>query len=388
MEPMSEVKSGTLSHTQDRLCIEPLSLWLIEGRLALVSVASVLQALYPYHRMPRRLGSIGAVAPLIARSLALLVLLRGTGCLSLASLKTKLQMCNFKSWPVTNTSTFRIDVAQHGLDPQDALDFLGHEIALLDGLWHPAAVTLSSRSAKVVGPLSYTKKQVCQIFLALFARRGHVCSWNTLSFTRIVLKNNAPDQKLARDNAHKQILMEGHFGRVALHEFGRAISGRHVTIAATLTLLIVPLLTVVVSGLYTAQSLPAIAQILDIQTDFWAGATTLQNETGYRYDFSVSQQMLDSLPSSKTSNSTHVSIGLRAARGRMNCTLVEYVNNNNLTTNSNGSGYWFVTIPVNEVVGCASQLPNSTRASSGSLNISELSGPDIDTGFFGLELDL
>ncbi|KUJ19489.1 uncharacterized protein LY89DRAFT_773942 [Mollisia scopiformis] len=439
MDAVSEVQPGALGHIQNRLCIEPLSLRLMEAGLALVAITSILLALYPFKRLPRPFGSIGALALIIARSPILQQLLRGTGALSLASLKTKLQRSSFTTSPVRTTSTFCIDV-QREVDTQDSIGFFGPDARGLEDRWHPVPVIFLFRSGTVVGPLL-----LIAILEALYrysesnsglidAPANEYAKYAWLYLPALVMyalgtlylvldsfsKTIHPYQKLARGSANRQALMEDHFGKIELYALGEAISCRHIAlVATTLIVLLAPLLTIVVSGLYIPQPFPATQPVLIHQVDWF----NIQNDswTNSSYVFGASQNMigliqycnvsfpsgtfdelafptvqLDKVPLSKDSNASQVAIGVQAARGRMNCSLVEYVTNSNLTAYPQYQKFleqdnrtvtvvtWEMIIPVNETAGCTSRSPNISLTSSGLLQIGTLAVPD--SGYFGMEV--
>ncbi|OJD37604.1 uncharacterized protein BKCO1_6000201 [Diplodia corticola] len=419
MDPSDETANGTVVFTQNRLCVQELSLRLMEALLGLLTLLSIaLCFLSPgvFHRDPR---SVGAHALILARSPGLIKLLSGYGASSKQALKSRLAGHTALFPQRASPEDAAITVA-----PQDGTRC---EAECPDELeqrrwWHPMPATWWFRSSLVAAAMGIIialeallqasekndglgdvrldgYQKYAWTFIPTVVMAGIGLAFSMADSTARTLH---PFQLLGKGQASFGELLYDPAGQVSLVAVGRAAWKRHFALLAMmLTGLLAPLLTIVTSGLYTAEPVPGVRNVtltlhdwFDVQNRSVNIINTVDGDDGEAWtvfqllefsnlsypqwthgEYAFSSFGLDVDDSSKSSSSsssnnnttttTTVADGmtirarLPAVRANLNCSLLHYYENRNFTYADIPGGDSF--IPIDPPAGCRTP-PYSSNA--------------------------
>ncbi|GME31222.1 uncharacterized protein LTHEOB_12502 [Neofusicoccum parvum] len=376
--PENETLSGTVTSSKGRLCIQELSLRLMEALLAVLTLLSIaLCFLSPgiFHRDP---GSVGAQALILARSPDLMGLLSGYGSSTKQALKSRLSgyiayfpMRNSPENPaieVTPKDPTKSTTAKPAEPDEDNSD--------QSKWWHPIPTMWWFRICIIL--LALAVIIVLEVLFRLSGKNSGLAdvdtngyqkyTWTyipTLAMASIGLafamadstaRTLHPFQVLHRGSASFKEILYDPAGQISLVAVVQAASKRHFPLMAIMfTGLLAPILTIVTSGLYIPVPVP------------WTRDVTLQMQDWFDIDnrtvdtlqsiaeenkpwsvFSLTQFSNMSSPQwthgeyafptfsagdlrGHNGSETSLSMSLRvpAVRGNLNCSLTNYYENKN-----------------------------------------------------------
>ncbi|KKY23988.1 hypothetical protein UCDDS831_g02643 [Diplodia seriata] len=278
MDASNETAKGMVVFTENRLCVQELSLRLMEALLALLTLLSIALCFVSpgvFHRDPR---SVGGHALILARSPGLNKLLCGYGASSKQALKSRLsgytalfpQQRSAKDAAIAVTPK---DPTKSEVEPSNA----GPDELEQRRWWHPIPVTWWFRSSLVAAAIGI----IVALEVLLQSSEKHdglgdvdldgyqkyawtfvptlVMATIGLAFSMIdsTARTLHPFHLLRKGNVGFGELLYDPAGQVSLVAVGRAAWKRHFALLAIMfTGLLAPLLTIVTSGLYTAEPVP------------------------------------------------------------------------------------------------------------------------------------
>ncbi|KAK6530644.1 hypothetical protein TWF281_007483 [Arthrobotrys megalospora] len=293
------VVDATVSKIQQRLILRPVSVIVMEVIVVvLILITILLIVMIPRQGVaPRDPSSIGALATILSRSKSLEQSLSGTSNLSERNLETWLNRYRFYSTVEATSSgrIFKIELA-------DTFPNAGHkqrysdEIAKLsepaerETWWKPLGLKWWVVIPLIIFPIAIIvvlevlyRKSVREQGLAYIPDGGYVhYTWVYVpAFVMVVIvtlfnmldyatRCIAPYQAMRADStvASRGILYNPN-GKLTLPALWHAIKQKHITvIATTFAVLIAPVLTIAVSGLFYAQ-LAASTSTLAVRQDTW-----------------------------------------------------------------------------------------------------------------------
>ncbi|KAL1622805.1 hypothetical protein SLS54_004825 [Diplodia seriata] len=278
MDASNETAKGMVVFTENRLCVQELSLRLMEALLALLTLLSIALCFVSpgvFHRDPR---SVGGHALILARSPGLNKLLSGYGASSKQALKSRLsgytalfpQQRSAKDAAIAVTPK---DPTKSEVEPSNA----GPDELEQRRWWHPIPVTWWFRSSLVAAAIGI----IVALEVLLQSSEKHdglgdvdldgyqkyawtfvptlVMATIGLAFSMVdsTARTLHPFHLLRKGNVGFGELLYDPAGQVSLVAVGRAAWKRHFALLAIMfTGLLAPLLTIVTSGLYTAEPVP------------------------------------------------------------------------------------------------------------------------------------
>ncbi|KAF3192977.1 hypothetical protein TWF225_010841 [Orbilia oligospora] len=299
-QPTSDttIVNATVSKIQQRLILRPVSVIVMEIIVAiLIFITILLSVMIPRQGVaPRDPSSIGAVATILSRSRSLEQSLSGTSNLSEKDLETWLHRYRFYSTVEVTSSgrIFKIELADVHPNSGDNQRYSDEtklpEPAERSKWWKPLGLKWWVIIPLVVFPIAIIvalevlyRKSVRDQGLAYIPDGGYVhYTWVFVpAFVMVVIvtlfnmldyatRCIAPYQAMRADStvASRGILYNPN-GKLTLPALWFAIKEKHVTvIATTFAVLIAPVLTIAVSGLFYSQ-LAANASTLTVQQDTW-----------------------------------------------------------------------------------------------------------------------
>jgi hypothetical protein len=268
--------SGTYSISEHRLFVRGLSLRLMEAMLALlIIIPCILCVLTPGNCTSRDPGSIGGLATILARSSKLATILDGTGTASVKVLKTVLFGKQYQTVASTEkgVSTFSVEPSSSSILEESRLP-LGYNSAHISW-WQPFAVTIWARILVLIIPVA-----VIAALEATYQRSAHtnglatIHSEGYIRYTWVYIpalvmlgvrtlfdnidfnaKIFQPYYKLRRaGGATQSSIMENHLSKASIYSLWSAMLKREYALLATgFAMLLASSLTIVVSGLYSAE---------------------------------------------------------------------------------------------------------------------------------------
>lgn len=367
--------TGTTSQSESRLVVRQLPTRILQGLAAAICLlALIMTFIIPRGVVPRSVDSIAPLAAIIARSPALKKQLRMVGHLNMEDLRSLLSQYEYRTVVQDRSGTFTFSI--QGL-PKDAANPKSHHMERSRTLesfqwWRPwvlsrraMAIYLISPVAAIialevalrhsnknsglgnVNPESLTRYAWIYIPTLVFVLIGTL--YNSVDFE---LELSAPYYALSKQYCDaKSSMFYNHFRGLGFQSIWLALRKRKFALAAaSLSVILSPLLTIVVSGLFlpqpTTEYIPAELQALS-----WfnttgcdscdAGYTTLKSKSipgliiqgnmsypAWTYDeLALPQLSLSNSELSAVSNITNitgtVSLTTSALRAGMNCTLVQ-----------------------------------------------------------------
>ncbi|KAK6355685.1 hypothetical protein TWF718_000078 [Orbilia javanica] len=304
LRPTSEITivDATVSKIQQRLILRPVSVLVMEIIVAiLIFITILLIVMIPRKGVaPRDPSSIGAVATILSRSRSLEQSLSGTSNISEENLEVWLNRYHFYSTVEATSSgrIFKIELADKFPNSDDKKCYSSEtqlpEPAAKHTWWKPLGLKWWVIIPLVVFPITiiivlevlYRKSVRGQglayipdggyvhytwVYVPAFVMVAIVTLFNMLDYaTRCV----APYQAMRADStvASRGILYNPN-GKLTLPALWYAIKEKHVTvIATTFAVLIAPVLTITVSGLFYSQ-LAAGTSTLIVQQGTWFNAS-------------------------------------------------------------------------------------------------------------------
>ena len=269
MVPSSTSFLGIYAAPTHRLFVRELSLRIMEGTLAvLVLIAGALCKFRSSGSTPRDPGTITGLAAILARSSKLLDTLANSGAARLEDIKIILAGNSYRT-VVDKDSSFAIE--QYSQDP---IKVLPHS-AISIRWWAPFSVTIFARALTLITPLALiaaleatyqrsrhqnglanvpgeTYIKYTWVYIPAFIMLGTATIFDAVHFSAQVFH---PYSLLKRGGVSVQESMtENYISKVTIHSFCSAFLNRHYVIFATsFAMLLAPMLTVTVSGLYSAE---------------------------------------------------------------------------------------------------------------------------------------
>jgi Protein of unknown function (DUF3433) len=278
MTATDEAFIGTISSNETRLYVRPLSLALMLAILAILVIVALAIGLFyaPCAVCSRDPGSIGGLATIVARSQRITTSLQGMGASELSTLHRALSGLHYRTTVQHAKGASTFEVVQLGTAAS------GQLIGTLAGekvkWWQPFAVSRAARCLVLIIPLALIA------VLEVLYQRSHrsdgifdVKSQGSLRYTWVYIPALVmigvgscyqmvdfgvcvfqPFHNLQKGSAPAQkSIMSTQFAKVPVHRLFNAIRKRQlIIVASTTAVLLAPMLTISVSGLYSAQNLP------------------------------------------------------------------------------------------------------------------------------------
>ncbi|KAK6337605.1 hypothetical protein TWF730_003000 [Orbilia blumenaviensis] len=297
-----------VSKIQQRLILRPVSVIVMEVIVAiLITITILLTVMIPRQGVaPRDPSSIGALATILSRSKSLEQSLSGTSNLSERDLKTWLDRYRFYSTVEATSSgrIFKIEIADTYLGADDKRGYTSKdelpEPAERHTWWKPLGLKWWVIIPLIIFPVAIIvvlevlyRKSVRDNGLAYIPDGGYVhYTWVYVpAFVMVVIvtlfnmldyatRSIAPYQAMRADStvASRGILYNPN-GKLTLPALWHAIKQKHVTvIATTFAVLVAPILTISVSGLFYSQ-LSSSASRLELQQASWFNVSFLEYST-------------------------------------------------------------------------------------------------------------
>ncbi|KAB2569610.1 hypothetical protein BFW01_g12268 [Lasiodiplodia theobromae] len=387
MDTSNRTANGTVAFTENRLCVQELSLRLMEALLALLALLSIALCFFPpgvFHRDPR---PVGAHALMLARSPALIEVLSGYGASSKQALRARLSgyTATFPQQKPPAGAAITVTARDGTKTETDEMD--------QGKWWHPLPLTLWFRgllvaiaiaiivALEVLLQASDKHNGLADVVLEGYQKYAWtlipslVMASIGLAFSLVdsITRALHPFHLLRRGRASFNDLLYDPAGQVSLVAAVRAARQRHFALLAILlTGLLAPMLTIVTSGLYTAVPVPS-THSAALQMQDWfnldnrtvSRINTVDNDSGEgRAIFQLVQFSNLSYPQwthgayafssfsgdGLAGEATSVRARLPAVRANLNCSLLHYYTHRNFTYDANGFSYVFV--PIDAPAGC------------------------------------
>ncbi|GME57882.1 hypothetical protein GTA08_BOTSDO01504 [Neofusicoccum parvum] len=409
MVAANQTVNGTITQTKERLCVQELSLRLMEAFLAVLILASVALSFSHYLTREESPESLLSNALVLARSPGLAKVLTGTGILPEKEFKQTLKGRTF--WTPGPEGTVRDSIV---VEPSDSPKI---EAADRPSMWQPMASTWAFRIITISIPLllvitlevlyqyssrhdgiadvsteGYTK--YAWVFVPSLTLSLVALLFSMLDFSARLLH---PYQQLRKGGADVRTLLFEPLGKPTIVAIFRTLQRKHFALfAILLTSLIGPILTIVTSGLYAAEPIP-LSRVVSVELDDWFDFSIVPDpDLGYIQLFNQPVTISDliafdnvsypqwthdelafptlhidaaAIADFPTNTTLPLTARLPAVRAQMNCTLNSYHHNLTFSAStwdpSSGSldGYVIPTLPE----GCVPRTTNGTATAAGVL---------------------
>lgn len=273
MVPDQKAQSGTYSVSEYWLHIRGLSLyWILATISALLLLTGLLFFYIPGRVVSRDPGSIGGLTTILARSPSLAKTLSAHGASGIPTIRQVLKNCISKSC-MEHTDAgpeFRIDIIITGQERKPA----GLHIDEPTAWWRPFSISASTKSTFII--VLAISIAVLEVLFQTSEKRQGLTAVETSGYVRytwvylpglvmlamqllvgmVSFTSNVflPYHELRHWPSRAQpTLLNDQLSRLTIHSLVDSIMGGHWAITATATaMLLAPFLTIVASGLYTA----------------------------------------------------------------------------------------------------------------------------------------
>ncbi|KAK2761257.1 hypothetical protein FQN54_001779 [Arachnomyces sp. PD_36] len=385
MAPSDESVIGDVTHNEERLLVREFPFIFMEVLLVLLTcICLALWFLSSRHLCPREPGSIGGLATILARSSLMMKLFSGTSNTPLH------ELCAGSTWTSYHTTTgpdeggSSFSIVPSGEIQMNPL--LPKEQSIRPSKWwRPVIVRTPSKigvvlctvglivALEVLNQYSSSHNGIMAIQMGEYVKYSWVyiptltmvavnVVYNMLDFAATVfqpytlLRNGGPNTG--------KVMLEDLLGGMALITLVSSLSKRQIAVPATkLAVIAGSMLSIAVSGLYTARSVPFDQQLpLSVAKDFrldWPLAKVGTNQESYIENLPAIL-VLDHAPYPKwthdefvfpqltlatndttafTENSTSIHARVPALRGEMNCTMFNFDYDVKFDKNATGDGW-------------------------------------------------
>lgn len=397
--PLNDTIAGKLSVARSRLCIQLLPLRLIEVSTLLLSIAAIGIA---YSTKPFQGGDPGILIfhlLVFGKSKGLTEILRDSGTATQKALKNNLSAGRFSTIHENSCALPKVMVETAPAAPPEHKEDIKW--------WQPFSARFFYRVAAVIAPLILIA--VLETLFQLSVRKTGIAAVSTEGYTKLVwafapgatmsllglayssldfsTRILLPYQMLRKGLRDLRPMTHDPFGSVPLVLIVEAFKERQTALVATLsTVILTFMLTIAASGLYTPQSVPLCLNTslnLDTWFNFNDHNTSLGTlrVAGQPIDIAniiqyenvpfpqwthndLSFPTLSMAPDQKAqfSNKTvALTARIPAARTRMNCSLLAYYRDQDLSVTSRELDYGAEFTPP---LPCAGNLENGTRLST------------------------
>jgi Protein of unknown function (DUF3433) len=285
--PTSDTFSGTMNYVEHRLFVHQLSLRAMEAVLALLVILSCVIIFFrPSQVFSRDPGSINGLSTVLSRSPSVETILKGTGATSLATLETLLSGRSYESCGDFGTSLPIFKVQEVS---QMSKHLTNTQSGVRNSWWRPFSVTKTARVFTLSMPIiliaalegtyqsSYRRNGIADIqsdnyiyYIWVYIPASIMLDvraiFDTVDFSTRLFQ---PYRVLHDGAAAPQgSIFENYFSKLSIHSLCSGLVRHHFAVASTsLSMLLAPALTMVVSGLYfttdNIQKSSAVAKRMD-----------------------------------------------------------------------------------------------------------------------------
>lgn len=407
---------GTISQLQERLRVKSVPTRLMQScAIVMLLLTIAMFFVIPQNVVPRPIESVAAVAVILARSPRLVEILRNTGHLTLTELRKVLSGHSFKS-TVSNVPEGKVFSIEVVTGPATAPSPAGHKnikwsrplvlhrIAMTLMLCLAVAVMIAIevlyQQARSNNGLANVNDESLQRYVWLYTPTVVLVllatTFNILDFE---LEFSDPYHELARGhaNASSSLLWDPLRNVTVQTCFHAAKHSRFALVASSISVILAPFLTIVVSGLFVAQKVPDFQNttatsltwfnlsssedytISDQASTFTLPSLILQGNMSYpqwTYDELAFPSIDLSSTSLKIGNSTTGTLDVQtpAVRASVNCTTIPQSDVFNITFDGT-----YVSYNLSTPSGCG----NTGYIDQNYLSyVGTTSGPTSGTGYF------
>jgi hypothetical protein len=421
---------GSVVKTEHRLLAKQLPLRLMQGITVVMLCLVILMLLIMQNGVaPRSPESLAAVAAVMARSPSLTKQLKGSGHMDMHRIRNLLSGQRFFTAirNVEGVPTFFVHASDS--HTQDGEDGYAKELDTTHVRWiRPFSMGYAAKTLVVIGPVAVIV--ALEVTLRLSNANSGLADVNGDSPTRYAwlylptlvlvllgtlfnvldfdIESLEPFHRLSRGYTDaRSTMLQDHLRRIPIATTFHALSnGKYALLAASISILLAPTLTIISSGLFTVQPVPSISTIDNVRAINWFNTTGAPESTedlsagmvagmivqgnmsypAWTYDeLALPKIELSSNSSTAFMDNGTIVVKTPALRGQVDCTVVpkDLIFSVDVIRDSGISSLVTLLPNISSATGCG----NSGIIGQGNNYITININAPI-TGYFGLTLDL